>query len=65
MPELPEVERTRRMLEPAMRGATIERVRLGHADQPLGEDFSRTMNGLGLRVRLAVALIKRGANGSG
>ncbi len=47
MPELPEVERTRRMLEPAMRGATIERVRLGRPDlrTPFPRGFEARLRG--------------------
>jgi formamidopyrimidine-DNA glycosylase len=47
LPELPEVERTRRLLEPAMRGATIERVRLGRPDlrAPFPPGFEARLRG--------------------
>ena len=45
MPELPEVEAIRRRLEPAMRGARIERVLLRRADlrKPFPADFARRL----------------------
>ena len=57
MPELPEVERVRRMLDPAMTGARFERVRLNRADlrQPFPAGFARH-----LRKQHVRALTRRG-----
>jgi formamidopyrimidine-DNA glycosylase len=47
VPELPEVERTRRLLEPTMQGARIERVRLGRPDlrAPFPRSFAARLRG--------------------
>ena len=57
MPELPEVEAVRRRLQPAMKGAHIDRVRLGRADlrRPFPPDFARRLEG-----RLVRAVDRRG-----
>ncbi len=48
MPELPEVERTRRELEPVMQGARFERVLLRRADPrtPFPSRFAARLRGL-------------------
>src|SRR5262249_59002959 len=50
-PELPEVEAVRRRLERVMRGARIDRVRLGRADlrRPFPADFVRRLEGRRVR----------------
>lgn len=57
MPELPEVERVRRMLEPAMAGARFERVTLNRPDlrRPFPRGFARRLRGQAVR-----ALTRRG-----
>jgi formamidopyrimidine-DNA glycosylase len=57
MPELPEVERVRRTLEPAMTGARFERVQLNRRDlrQPFPAGFARRIRGQTVR-----ALTRRG-----
>ena len=52
MPELPEVEAVRRRLQPAMRGARIDRVLLRRADlrQPFPADFARRLEGRRVRA---------------
>ena len=57
MPELPEVERVRRTLEPALTGARFDRVVLNRADlrQPFPDDFARR-----LRHQTVRALTRRG-----
>ena len=57
MPELPEVERVRRTLEPAMAGARFDRVQLNRRDlrKPFPSGFARRLQGR--RVR---ALTRRG-----
>jgi len=57
MPELPEVERVRRMLEPAMTGARFERVTLNRPDlrRPFPRGFARRLRGRKVR-----ALTRRG-----
>jgi formamidopyrimidine-DNA glycosylase len=57
VPELPEVERLRRSLEPAMSGARFERVILNRRDlrQPFPADFARR-----LRRQTVRALSRRG-----
>jgi formamidopyrimidine-DNA glycosylase len=57
VPELPEVERVRRTLEPAMAGARFDRVQLNRRDlrQPFPSGFARRLRGT--RVR---ALTRRG-----
>ena len=57
MPELPEVERVRRRLEPAMAGARFERVRLNRADlrRPFPAGFARRLRG-----QTVIALTRRG-----
>ena len=47
MPELPEVEATRRLLEPAMRGASFERVTVRRANlrRPFPPDFAARLVG--------------------
>jgi formamidopyrimidine-DNA glycosylase len=51
VPELPEVERVRRILEPALVGARFERVILNRADlrQPLPPRFARRLRGQTVR----------------
>ena len=51
MPELPEVEAVRRTLEPAMRGAVIERVLLRRADlrRPFPDGFAIRLEGRRIR----------------
>ena len=51
MPELPEVERVRRILEPALVGARFERVILNRADlrQPFPPGFARRLRGQTVR----------------
>jgi formamidopyrimidine-DNA glycosylase len=51
MPELPEVEAVRRRLEPAMRGARIDRVLLRRADlrRPFPHGFARRLEGRRIR----------------
>jgi formamidopyrimidine-DNA glycosylase len=57
VPELPEVERVRRTLEPALTGARFDRVVLNRADlrQPFPDDFARR-----LRHQTVRALTRRG-----
>jgi formamidopyrimidine-DNA glycosylase len=57
VPELPEVERTRRMLEPAMRGARIDRVQVRRPDlrAPFPDAFAVRMEG-----QTVVQLTRRG-----
>jgi formamidopyrimidine-DNA glycosylase len=57
VPELPEVERVRRTLEPAMTGARFDRVQLNRRDlrQPFPAGFARRIRGHTVR-----ALIRRG-----
>ena len=57
MPELPEVERVRRTLEPAMAGARFERVQLNRRDlrKPFPSGFARRLRG-----RRVQALTRRG-----
>jgi formamidopyrimidine-DNA glycosylase len=57
VPELPEVERVRRALQPAMAGARFERVHLRRADlrQPFPSGFARRLRG-----QTVVALTRRG-----
>jgi formamidopyrimidine-DNA glycosylase len=52
MPELPEVEAVRRRLQPAMRGAQIDRVLLRRANlrQPFPADFARRLEGRRVRA---------------
>jgi formamidopyrimidine-DNA glycosylase len=52
VPELPEVERVRRTLEPAMAGARFERVVLNRADlrQPFPPAFARRLRGQTVRA---------------
>jgi formamidopyrimidine-DNA glycosylase len=52
MPELPEVEAVRRRLQPAMRGARIDRVLLRRANlrQPFPADFARRLEGRRVRT---------------
>jgi formamidopyrimidine-DNA glycosylase len=52
MPELPEVEAVRRRLQPAMRGARIDRVLLRRANlrQPFPADFARRLEGRRVRA---------------
>ena len=52
MPELPEVERVRRSLEPAMTGARFERVQLNRRDlrQPFPTGFARRLRGQTVRA---------------
>src|SRR5829696_8480080 len=52
MPELPEVERVRRLLEPAMAGASFARVRLNRADlrRPFPRGFARRLRGQTVRT---------------
>src|SRR4051812_6844174 len=52
MPELPEVERVRRTLEPAMTGATFERVMLNRGDlrRPFPAGFARRIRGQTVRT---------------
>jgi formamidopyrimidine-DNA glycosylase len=57
VPELPEVERTRRMLEPKMQGVRIARVRLGRPD--LRAPFPRAFAAR-LRGQTVTALTRRG-----
>src|SRR6266850_2275863 len=51
MPELPEVEAVRRRLQPAMRGARIDRVVLRRANlrRPFPADFARRLEGRRVR----------------
>jgi formamidopyrimidine-DNA glycosylase len=57
VPELPEVERVRRTLEPALSGARFDRVVLNRLDlrQPFPDDFARR-----LRHQIVRALTRRG-----
>ena len=52
MPELPEVEAVRRRLQPAMRGARIDRVLLRRANlrQPFPADFAQRLEGRRVRA---------------
>jgi formamidopyrimidine-DNA glycosylase len=52
VPELPEVENVRRRLEPAMRGARIDRVVLRRANlrRPFPADFARRLEGRRIRT---------------
>jgi formamidopyrimidine-DNA glycosylase len=52
MPELPEVEAVRRRLDPAMRGARIDRVELRRADlrRPFPAGFARRLQGTRVRA---------------
>ena len=52
MPELPEVEAVRRRLEPAMRGARIDRVELRRADlrRPFPAGFAARLQGRRVRA---------------